>query len=184
MPSLVQFSVQFLQGEFPCPLCMLQRYAMILVVIPVMWLVMEALRGTLTRGRYARSLGMSLLAAVGAVVTVYCTSMIYASLKPIRELLRSRVQAVDAHDESDRQWTHDLTAAIGDAGLTMQVVLAEIETTLGRFNAMKPGDVLYFKKPELARAIINEIPIFEVEVGSAGPMVAVKAQKAVELKHD
>ena len=108
----------------------------------------------------------------------------YASLKPIRELLRSRVQAVDAHDESDRQWTHDLTAAIGDAGLTMQVVLAEIETTLGRFNAMKPGDVLYFKKPELARAIINEIPIFEVEVGSAGPMVAVKAQKAVELKLD
>jgi len=108
----------------------------------------------------------------------------YASLKPIRELLRSRVQAVDAHDESDRQWTHDLTAAIGDAGLTMQVELAEIQTTLGRFNAMKPGDVLYFKKPELARAIINEIPIFEVEVGSAGPMVAVKAQKAVELKLD
>jgi flagellar motor switch protein FliM len=94
------------------------------------------------------------------------------------------VQAVDAHDESDRQWTHDLTAAIGDAGLTMQVELAEIQTTLGRFNAMKPGDVLYFKKPELARAIINEIPIFEVEVGSAGPMVAVKAQKAVELKLD
>jgi flagellar motor switch protein FliM len=66
----------------------------------------------------------------------------------------------------------------------MQVELAEIQTTLGRFNAMKPGDVLYFKKPELARAIINEIPIFEVEVGSAGPMVAVKAQKAVELKLD
>lgn len=64
------FTVQFVGHEFPCPLCMLQRYAMILATLPAMWIVLEALRGTLTRGRYARSLGMSVISAViGSLVS-------------------------------------------------------------------------------------------------------------------
>ena len=50
------FGIQFFQHEFPCPLCMLQRYAMILVTIPAMWIMADALRGKLTRSRYALSL--------------------------------------------------------------------------------------------------------------------------------
>lgn len=57
-------SVQLLQHEDPCPLCMLQRYAMILVTIPALWIVADALRGKLTRSRYAAGLGMSIIAAV------------------------------------------------------------------------------------------------------------------------
>ena len=38
--------VRFGQGEFPCPLCMLQRYAMILSSLGAMWIVMQARRGT------------------------------------------------------------------------------------------------------------------------------------------
>ena len=57
-------SVQLLQHEDPCPLCMLQRYAMILVTIPALWIVADALRGRLTRSRYAAGLGMSIIAAV------------------------------------------------------------------------------------------------------------------------
>lgn len=58
------FSIQFLQGEFPCPLCMVQRYAMILATIPIMWIVADSLRGTLTRSRYAQGLGMAIVASV------------------------------------------------------------------------------------------------------------------------
>lgn len=57
-------SVQLFQHEAPCPLCMLQRYAMILVTIPALWIVADALRGRLTRARYAAGLGMSVIAAV------------------------------------------------------------------------------------------------------------------------
>jgi disulfide bond formation protein DsbB len=57
-------SVQLFGHEYPCPLCMLQRYAMILVTIPAMWIVVDALRGRLTRWRYAAGLGMSIVASV------------------------------------------------------------------------------------------------------------------------
>jgi disulfide bond formation protein DsbB len=61
---LMAFSVQFLQGEYPCPLCMLQRYAMILSTIGALWIIMQARRGELTTARYAQGLGMGVLAAV------------------------------------------------------------------------------------------------------------------------
>jgi len=61
---LMAFSVQFLQGEYPCPLCMLQRYAMILSTIGALWIIMQARRGELTTARYAQALGMGVLAAV------------------------------------------------------------------------------------------------------------------------
>ena len=58
------FSVQLFAHEFPCPLCMLQRYAMILTVIPQLWIVTNSLRGKLKKVEYARCLGMSIIAAV------------------------------------------------------------------------------------------------------------------------
>ncbi len=67
---LAAFTVQFLEGEYPCPLCMLQRYAMILSSLGAMWVVVQARRGTLTTGRYAQGLGIGLLAALaGAVIS-------------------------------------------------------------------------------------------------------------------
>ena len=61
---LSAFGVQFLQGEFPCPLCMLQRYAMMLSSLAALWIVMQARRGTLTTGRYGQALGLGLLASL------------------------------------------------------------------------------------------------------------------------
>lgn len=61
---LAAMGVQVFGNEKPCPLCMLQRYAMILATIPAMWIVADALRGKLTRSRYAAGLGMSIIAAV------------------------------------------------------------------------------------------------------------------------
>lgn len=67
---LSAFGVQFLQGEFPCPLCMLQRYAMMLSSLAALWIVMQARRGTLTMGRYGQALGLGLLASlVGGTIS-------------------------------------------------------------------------------------------------------------------
>jgi flagellar motor switch protein FliM len=39
----------------------------------------------------------------------------YTSLKPVRELLSSRVQSGDGNEESDRQWRGELEEAVGGA---------------------------------------------------------------------
>lgn len=68
---LSAFFVQFALGEFPCPLCMLQRYGMILSSLAAMFLIVQARRGALTAARYAQGLGMGLLSAlVGASVSL------------------------------------------------------------------------------------------------------------------
>ncbi len=58
------FYVQLSLGEFPCPLCMLQRYGMFLCSLGALFVIMQARRGTLTASRYAQGLGMSLVAAL------------------------------------------------------------------------------------------------------------------------
>ena len=69
---LSAFYIQFAEGEFPCPLCMLQRYGMILSTAGALFIVMQARRGTLTTARYSQGLGMGLLGALigGAEVSV------------------------------------------------------------------------------------------------------------------
>jgi disulfide bond formation protein DsbB len=68
---LSAFFIQFVMGEFPCPLCMLQRYGMILSTLAALFVIMQARRGTLTTARYAQGLGMGLLSVLaGASVSV------------------------------------------------------------------------------------------------------------------
>jgi disulfide bond formation protein DsbB len=61
---LSAFVVQFSLGEFPCPLCMLQRYGMFLCCLGALFVIMQARRGTLTASRYAQGLGMGLVGAL------------------------------------------------------------------------------------------------------------------------
>jgi len=68
---LSAFYIQFAMGEFPCPLCMLQRYGMFLSSLGALFVIMAARRGELTMGRYAQGLGMGLIGVLaGASVSV------------------------------------------------------------------------------------------------------------------
>jgi disulfide bond formation protein DsbB len=68
---LSAFYIQFVMGEFPCPLCMLQRYGMILATLGALFVIMQARRGELTTARYAQGLGMGLVGVLaGASVSV------------------------------------------------------------------------------------------------------------------
>jgi flagellar motor switch protein FliM len=102
----------------------------------------------------------------------------YASLKPIRELLRSRVQTGDGNEESDKQWSEELSVAVDSASLELRVLLGAIESSIGQIEAMQEGDVLFFKKPELARLMVNGLPAFDVQVGSLGAQTAVQIERA------
>jgi flagellar motor switch protein FliM len=103
----------------------------------------------------------------------------YVSLKPIRELLRSRVQSGDGNEDSDRQWHIELEEAVGSSCLEANVILGQIHTTLKTVESMQAGDILHFKKPEFASLQPNGIPAFEVHVGTLGAQTAVQIERAV-----
>jgi flagellar motor switch protein FliM len=105
----------------------------------------------------------------------------YMSLKPVRDLLRSRVQTGDGDEESDKVWRRQLSEAVYDARLEMQVLLGNLSQTAHQIQAMKEGDVIFFKKPDHARVVIRDMPVFDVEVGTLGSQVAVKVVNAVKL---
>jgi disulfide bond formation protein DsbB len=74
------FTIQFAMGEFPCPLCMLQRYGMLLSTLGALFIIMQARRGTLTPTRYMQGLGMGAIGALaGALVS---TRQILLHIKP------------------------------------------------------------------------------------------------------
>ena len=103
----------------------------------------------------------------------------YVALKPVRDLLRSRVQTGDGDEESDKIWRQQLAEATRDAELELQVLLGKLQISLSQLKNMQPGDVLNFKKPEFARAMIRDIPVYDVEVGAMGSQVAVKVVESI-----
>jgi len=98
----------------------------------------------------------------------------YATLKPVRELLSSRLASSEGNEESDRKWRSDLAAAVGDAKLELQVTMGEVKTTLHHLNNLQEGDLLFFKKDDTALMTANGVPAFHVNVGTRGSQVAVQ----------
>jgi flagellar motor switch protein FliM len=105
----------------------------------------------------------------------------YVSLKPVRDLLRSRVQSGDGNDESDKVWRIQLADAVHDASVEARILLGKAHVSLSQMRQLKPGDVLPFKKTPYARAIIRDIPTFDVEVGTSAGQVAVRIVDAVSV---
>jgi len=104
----------------------------------------------------------------------------YAALKPFRELLRSRLQTGDGNEESDRLWLENMELASGDAQLQAKVELAKVKVPVRDFENLEEGQVLFFKKPDYARLIVNEVPIFETSVGTHGTQVAIKIENPIK----
>jgi len=112
----------------------------------------------------------------GAVDIVYP----FATLKPIRDILRGRVQDSEDPSVDHDVWARELAGAASDAELEHRVILGEIDLTLGDFNKMQPGDILDLKKYDTARVLVDDIPLFDADVGTANGYVAARLLKAVE----
>ena len=78
-------------------------------------------------------------------------------------------------------WARELAGAASDAELEHRVILGEIELTLGDFNNMQPGEVLDLRKFDMARVLVDDIPLFEAEVGTANGYAAARLLQSVEL---
>jgi flagellar motor switch protein FliM len=97
----------------------------------------------------------------------------YMSLKPIRDLLRSRVQTGDGNEESDKVWRGELSVAVQDSEVELQVLLGKVQSTMAQLQSLTEGDILYFKKPDYARLMSGDLPVFDVEVGRQNNQTAV-----------
>lgn len=63
------FGVQFLEGEYPCPLCIMQRMGMLLCLLGPAYIIMRARHGDVPAADFATGYGMSVVAAVlGAAI--------------------------------------------------------------------------------------------------------------------
>ncbi|MCH1579155.1 MAG: flagellar motor switch protein FliM [Luminiphilus sp.] len=112
----------------------------------------------------------------GAVDIVYP----FATLKPIRDVLRGRVQDSEDPSVDHDVWARELAGAASAAELEHRVILGEIDLTLGDFNNMQPGDILDLKKYDTARVLVDDIPLFDADVGTANGYAAARLLPAVE----
>ena len=113
----------------------------------------------------------------GAIDVVYP----FATLKPIRDVLRGRVQDSEDPSVDHDVWARELAGAASDAELEHRVILGEVDLTLGDFNNMQPGQVLGLKNFDLARVLVDDIPLFDAEVGTANGFAAARLVQAVEM---
>ena len=104
----------------------------------------------------------------------------YASLKPVRELLRSRVQTGDGNEESDKTWRQELNDALGDSTVEARATMGRLELTLQQLENMAPGDTLFFRKPDMATVTVNKVPAYYATVGTLGTQAAVQIRRALK----
>ncbi len=104
----------------------------------------------------------------------------YASVKPHRELLKSRLRTGESDDVNDEAWVQNMQLAAGDAPLSAKVELANVKIPIGSFEALQEGQVLFFKKPDYARLLINEVPVYEVAVGTHGTQVGIRIENPIK----
>jgi flagellar motor switch protein FliM len=108
----------------------------------------------------------------------------FISLKPIRDLLRSRIQTSEENDDKAVRWLEDLQAACKDAPMELQVKLADIPTSLARLKGLREGDVIMFNKPDFAWGQIEGFTLFEMEIGTMGNNVSAKVANFRKLKKE
>ena len=68
---------------------------------------------------------------------------------------------------------------VGDSMVELQVLLGQVVDSYERIETLKEGDLLFFKKPELATVYIGGLPAFDCQVGMAGPNVAIRIEKSL-----
>lgn len=104
----------------------------------------------------------------------------YAGLKPFRDLLRSRLRTGEGNEGSDFVWTQKMELAAGDAELSAKVELAKVKIPVREFESLEEGQVLFFRKPDFARLIINDVPVYEAAVGKHGTNVGIRIENPIK----
>jgi flagellar motor switch protein FliM len=113
----------------------------------------------------------------GAIDIVYP----FSTLKPIRDVLRGRVQDSDDPSVDHDIWARELAGATGDADLEARAIIGEVDLTVSDFERLSVGDVLDMRKFDSVRVMVGDVPLFDADAGQANGYGAVKLSGSVEL---
>ena len=100
----------------------------------------------------------------------------FSLLKPIRDLLRSRVVTTEEENEQTIRWTKDLHDACEDIPLDLRVKVSDLDLTFGDLQSMRVGQVIPCELLEFAEVDIHGSAAF---LGTVGEF---DGKAAVELK--
>ena len=100
----------------------------------------------------------------------------FSLLKPIRDLLRSRIVTTDDENEQTMKWTRDLLGACEDISLEMSVKIAEFKLTFGELESLEVNEILPIELFEHAEISIHDSSAFLGVVGE------LDGKAAIELK--
>ena len=100
----------------------------------------------------------------------------FSALKPIRLLLRGRLQAGERDERQAAQWTRKLEEAVLDAELNVVGQLTSFRLSAMELAAISVGDTLWFKQPQAVRVIVQQNHLFNAEYGAVDNTMALRVQ--------
>jgi len=108
----------------------------------------------------------------------------FSALKPIRLLLRGRLQAGERDEKLAAKWSDQLQDAVSDAELELVAQLATFRVSALDLAAIRPGDTLWFKPPPSVRVMVQSSHVFDAEYGTADGNVAIRVERVIEPPED
>ena len=104
----------------------------------------------------------------------------FSALKPIRLLLRGRVQSGERDEKLAQAWSVQLQDAVMDAELEMVAQLATVRVSALDLASIQPGDTLWFKPPDAVKVLVQANHVFDAEYGTQNNNMAVRIERVVE----
>lgn len=104
----------------------------------------------------------------------------FSALKPIRLLLRGRMQSGERDEKLAHAWAEDLKDAVEDAELQVVAQLATLRVSALDLATIQPGDTLWFKPPESVKVLVQSNHLFDAEYGTQNNNMAVRIERVIE----
>ena len=98
----------------------------------------------------------------------------FSTLKPIRDLLRSRIVTSDDENEQTIKWSQDLREACEDIPLEVSVNIAEFNLTFGELESLEINQLLPVELFEWAEVDLHRSPAFRGAIGEMDGKAAVE----------
>jgi flagellar motor switch protein FliM len=108
----------------------------------------------------------------------------FSALKPIRLLLRGRVQAGERDEKLAAKWSDQLQDAVSDAELEMVAQLVTLRVPALDLASIRPGDTLWFKPPPSVKVLVQSSHLFDAEYGAADGNAAIRIEQVIEPPED
>ena len=108
----------------------------------------------------------------------------FSALKPIRLLLRGRLQAGERDEKLAARWSDQLRDAVSDAELEMVAQLVTLRVSALDLAAIRPGDTLWFKPPPSVKVLVQASHVFDAEYGTADGNAAIRIERVLDPPAD